>query len=83
MNIHLILRNAEQVVFEGEIKAITAENEAGIFDILPDHAHLITIVKNKIIIHHTTGTNEELKLDKGILKVEQNTIHIFLGVDLI
>lgn len=83
MNIHLILRNAEEVVFEGEIQAVTAENDDGIFDILPNHAHLITIVKNKVIIHHTTGMKEELTLDKGILKVEENTIHIFLGVDLI
>lgn len=83
MDLTITLRNAEKILFEGKVKAVSSENENGAFDILPEHANFITIVKKKIIIHHLNGEKEVIELDNGIIKAEENHIHIFLGVNLI
>ena len=55
-------------------------HEKGIFDVLPQHENFISVIKDKIIIHTTDGKDKEMKIDNGVLKVQENEAHIFLGL---
>lgn len=76
----VLLRNRTKVLFEGGAMAVTSYNEKGIFDILPQHMNLITLIKDKIIIHKDGEQKEEYALDSGILDVSENHVWVYLGL---
>lgn len=76
----LKIQTREGVSFNDKVKAITSFNEKGVFDVLPQHENFISVIKDKIIIHTTDGKDEEMKIDNGVLKVQENEAHIFLGI---
>lgn len=78
--LNLVVKNKEGVVLEGEYKAVSCFNEKGIFDVLPLHENFISIIKNKIIIHERNGSLNEVNIDKGVLKVTDNKVDIYLGL---
>lgn len=78
--ITLTIRNRTSLVFRGQVKAVTSLNDEGKFDILPEHTNFISIIKDYIIIHNLDGTDKELKITRGILKMRGNLISIYLGI---
>ena len=80
-NVYVIVRDKETILFEDEARAITSFNEKGIFDVLPLHENFISIIKKSVIIHRKTGQKHEIKIDNGILKVFENKINIYLGLE--
>ncbi len=78
------IKNSEVIVFSGEARSLSSVNEKGSFDILPFHANFFSIIKEKIIIvgHDDKKTEISVK-DKGILRVMENKVSIFLGIETI
>jgi F0F1-type ATP synthase epsilon subunit len=79
--LYVIVRNSEQILYDGLADAVTSFNEKGKFDIIPLHTNFISIVKDKIIIHEKGGKEAEINCEHGVLKVLSNHVNIFLGVD--
>jgi F0F1-type ATP synthase epsilon subunit len=78
--ISLTIRNRTQVIFNGPVKAITSSNLKGRFDVLPQHANFISIIKDYVTVHKVDGTESQLKISRGVLKVNGNSAAIYLGV---
>lgn len=79
--ISVSVRNSNTVLFEGLAKAISSQNEKGTFDILPLHTHFISLIKQTIIIHEIAGTKKSFPIESGVLRVIDNNIDIFLGIE--
>lgn len=79
--IKLTVRNREKMVFEEEVKAISSINKRGVFDILPDHANFISLIKEYLVVHKADGAKHEIKIDNGILRVHENEIKIYIGLN--
>lgn len=69
------------VLFQGEIDSVSSVNDTGKFDILPGHAHFISLIRNYLIIREKGGRTRELKIGSGILKVINNQASIYLGIN--
>ncbi len=67
--INVVVRDAENIVFDGEVDRISSFNEVGRFDIYPKHANFISIIR------------QELKIEQAVLKVKKDDVGIFLGID--
>ncbi len=80
--LHLKIMNAETIVFESQVKAVSSSNEKGPFDILPYHSNFIAIIKDFLTVHLLDGTKKEMKIDVGILKTSGNETQIFLGIQV-
>lgn len=80
-NLILHVRNPERIVFEGEVEALSSINDKGPFDVLGNHGNFISIVKDRLIIYHKGGKKEDMKIEKGVLKVVANDVHVFLGLE--
>lgn len=78
--LQIIIRNRQEIQFDDIVHAITSVNETGIFDILPNHANFISIVKDTIVIHKKDNKKEEIKITRGIVRVSENKVNIYLGV---
>ena len=74
------IKNKDNEIVEEEIKAVSSFNERGPFDILPLHENFISVVKDKIILHKNDGSTKEITIEKGVLKIAENNINIYLGI---
>jgi F-type H+-transporting ATPase subunit epsilon len=73
--------NPEAVVFEGKVKSLTSQNQKGVFDILPYHSNFVTLIKDKVSLIDKNNVPYEFKVQAGIMKVYDNNIYIFLGIE--
>lgn len=77
--IHLSIKNKENILFEGDVNAVTSYNDVGLFDILPMHENFISLISKKIILHKN-NSQKEIKIEHGLLKVRENKVDIYLGI---
>jgi F-type H+-transporting ATPase subunit epsilon len=70
----------EKIVYKGEAIAITSYNQAGQFDILAEHSHFITLIRDKVIIRKVGKTILQFQLQYGILRCHDNQIKIYIGL---
>jgi F0F1-type ATP synthase epsilon subunit len=75
------VRDSKTVVYEGEVERISSYNEIGPFDVYPEHANFISILQKELSLFHKKEKVKELKIEKAILKVKQDVVHIFLGIE--
>ena len=74
------IKNKDNETVEEEIKAVSSFNERGPFDLLPLHENFISVVKDKIILHKSDGSTKEITIEKGVLKIAENNVNIYLGI---
>lgn len=75
----VVIRNREKTFFNDKVRAISSFNEKGPFDVLPKHAHFISLIKDSIILHKENGT-EEIKIEGGVMRVFDNNVDVYIGV---
>lgn len=78
--LEIFIRDPNRLLFEGLAQSVTSTNTKGVFDILPIHENFICIIKEKVTVRTKDGP-KDYPLQKGILKVEENVVHIFLGAE--
>lgn len=81
--IKLTVRDAETVIFQGEVDRISSFNEVGRFDIYPKHANFISIIRQQITLYNQHKVLKDLKIEQAVLKIKDNVASIFLGIDTI
>jgi F-type H+-transporting ATPase subunit epsilon len=74
------IKNPEKVVFQGQAKAVTSENDKGVFDILPRHANFISLIKNKIVVWKEEGAREAFQIHSGLIRVGKNQVQVYLDI---
>lgn len=75
----LKVRTREDVLYDGEVDSLTSVNEAGRFDILKKHANFISLIKDYIVIRDLKGDKREIKIGRGIMKILDNKVSVYLG----
>lgn len=78
LSINVTVRSREKVVFEGEAIAFTSVNQKGIFDVLAQHENFISIIKDVLVVHREKDKKEEFKVERGVIKVRENKVHVYL-----
>lgn len=79
-NINVTIRNKQGILFNDKVKTVSSYNDKGPFDILPEHENFISLIYEKIIIHKNNNQKEEVKIDKGVLRVYKNNVNIYVGI---
>lgn len=79
--------NETGVIFEDEVAAISAENDTGPLSILSGHTNFIStingsITEEKLIVYMQDGSTKGFLLESGVIKVFENTVEVFLVLDL-
>lgn len=77
------IRDSQQVLFQGEVDRISSFNEVGPFDIYPQHANFISIIKDKLTLYKDKQIVKEVTFEKAIMKVKKDEVKIFLGIETI
>lgn len=77
----LIVKDAQNTLFEGEVDRISSFNEVGRFDIYPMHSNFISIIQESLALYDKGKKLKEFKIEKAVLKVKQDVVSIYLGID--
>ena len=76
MSMKLTIITPDQPVYEGDVTSVTVPGAAGAFEVLEDHAPIVsTLEKGKVIIR--TGKGEEIiDIVGGVVEVIHNTVTV-------
>jgi F-type H+-transporting ATPase subunit epsilon len=66
----------EKKIFEGDIKSIRVPGKKGSFQVLKDHAPIISTLENGtvIIVSQDGGTDMRYEISGGVIEVKMNKI---------
>jgi F0F1-type ATP synthase epsilon subunit len=73
--------DTETLHFDGQVDRISSFNEVGRFDVYPMHANFISIIRQEVILYQNNQKIKELKFEQAVMKVKQDSVHIFLGIE--
>lgn len=70
-----------KVYFDGAALSISANNELGVFDILPHHRNFITLLQaGDLTVRIPDKNNLKMPITKGIMHVKADEVRVFLDV---
>lgn len=78
---HVEFRDQHGLVFSGEVAALSSQNSQGPFDILPNHAHFISLIRDQVTLNLVNGGNKEFQIQQGVLRCFDNKVEIFTGLE--
>lgn len=71
--------SSEDIVFEGEVTMVNLPGANGSFEVLKNHASLVsTLVSGNIIYKATDGVETKLAVSGGLVDVDNNVVSVCL-----
>ncbi len=74
------ITSKDKTYYQGEAFAVSSKNEIGVFDILAKHANFVTTIMGYVDVHKDSQNKIRFEMDRGILKVRENIVEIFMGI---
>ncbi len=71
---HLEIITPEKKVFEGEVTIATFPGEDGSFQMLNDHAPLVSLLKEGIVEYKSKNLTEQIHITGGVVEVLKNKV---------
>lgn len=71
---HLEIMTPEKKVYEGEVTLVTFPGADGSFQVLNDHAPLISLLKDGIVEYKAKDTLNQVKITGGVVEVLRNKV---------
>lgn len=79
MALTLKIVSPEKVVFEGEVASVTVPGALGKFEILPNHAPIISSLEEGDIEYFTETRNVQ-RIRGGFISVQKNQINVCVEI---
>lgn len=75
--LQLKIVSPERIEFEGDVKRVVVPGTAGMFEILSNHAPIISTL-DKGVVEYTLadGTNASIDITGGFVEVQKNTVSV-------
>lgn len=80
LKIRVKVHSPFKVYFEDEALSVSAQNNTGTFDILPQHHKFITLLIPCDIVIRRTAEEKRIKITRGIMHVRDDYVNVFLDV---
>tara|TARA_B100000700_G_scaffold129950_1_gene145596 strand:- start:1113 stop:1361 length:249 start_codon:yes stop_codon:yes gene_type:complete len=77
---HLEILSPENKIFEGEVNSVIFPGSNGKFQILNNHAPLISFLKEGEILYEKNNKNEKLSISGGVVEVIKNKISALIEI---
>ncbi len=77
--IHLTITTPDKKLFEGRVQKVTLPGSAGSFQVLKDHAPLVSILRKGTIIYGSEDQEHALTIQGGLVEVLNNNITVLVA----
>lgn len=71
---HLEILTPETKVFDGEVSSVTFPGTDGLFQVLNDHAPLMSLLRDGTVEYRVGGNLAQVKIIGGIVEVLKNNV---------
>lgn len=74
----VIVATPDELIWEGKASSVSSENSAGTFDILPQHANFVTMIKGKPILVRTLSDGDKVfEYKNALITVASDKVSIY------
>lgn len=77
----LKILSKEGSLFDDKAISITSFNDVGKFDVLASHANFISLIHTQVDVIDKDGKNRSFPITNALMKVEQNDVKIYVGLE--
>ncbi|MHB1162904.1 MAG: hypothetical protein ACYCZZ_00010 [Minisyncoccota bacterium] len=76
----VVISSPDEIVWKGEAESVSAENSAGKFDILFEHANFVTFAKanSSILIRTADGHTNVFSYKDSVIAVKSGKVNIYV-----
>ena len=71
----------QQIIFSGEVSAVTLPGEVGLFTILENHAPIISTLVKGQIMYRTAEKENFLEVSGGFVEANDNKINLCVEIN--
>ena len=71
---HLEIITPDKKVFEGEVYSATFPGSDGSFQVLNDHAPLISLLKDGMVVFKSKESTQQVNITGGVVEVLKNNV---------
>ena len=76
---HLTIITPDKKVFEGNVEKASFPGSAGSFQVLRDHAPLVSMLQKGVIRYQDRKQEHSLTIEAGLVEVVNNTITVLVA----
>ena len=71
---HLEIITPEKKIFEGDVTIVTFPGSDGSFQVMNDHAPLVSLLKDGQVIYKSKESTEQVTITGGVVEVLKNKV---------
>lgn len=72
---------ATERIWEGDALSVSSTNSHGAFDVLPQHANFVTLIKNAdVLVEDARGGKHTFTFRQCVLHVHMNTVNVYADI---
>lgn len=79
-SMHVKVHAPYKVYYDDQATSISAENDTGPFDILPNHHNFMTLVNQCDVVVRNGEKEEKIPVARGVMHVKADQVILFLNV---
>ena len=76
MSLKLRIVSPEKIVYTGDVMSVTVPGASGEFQVLPNHAPLISSLESGRVVYENAEGRQELKITGGFAEVQNNNVSL-------
>jgi len=74
------VRDRRKIMFDGNVWSLSSINSVGEFDVLPEHANFVSLIKDKVIINKDSPNEKVFTIDSGLVSVDETGVNVYVGI---
>jgi len=79
---HLTILTPDKSVFEGTVEKVTLPGDKGSFQVLRDHAPIVSTLRKGKIFYKDKVKDHALGIEEGLVEIRNNVITVLVEADL-
>ncbi|MBO5185629.1 MAG: ATP synthase F1 subunit epsilon [Prevotella sp.] len=80
MGLKLRIVSPEKVEFNGDVVSVTVPGQLGRFEVLQNHAPIISSLLNGVVEYKTISGAYQLNISGGFIEVQKNNVNICVEI---
>ena len=74
--LQLKIVSPERIEFDGSVESVLVPGTMGQFEILQDHAPIISTLQSGVVVYTTAEGKTELEIQGGFVEVQKNVVSL-------
>lgn len=80
MGLKLRIVSPEKVEFDGDVESVTVPGQLGRFEVLQNHAPIISSLLSGVVEYKTISDTYQLNISGGFIEVQKNNVNICVEI---